>query len=381
MNSQLLKKLGIVLGVSLFISLVFGPSSNAIDKSGEITSATESRIMVNAYYEQFTLYKGTSIYKSIYNQYASNGKSTGNLQIRDDFSAILIDFSDYQIYSPYGQQTVRIDSQSSQNINDNNARIILAESNRARNWIDGLSCSYTVQVAERVIPIEELKFDLDAWQNELNRRESRNPILGGTGLGWSSSSSGGGYWSEEWFGNGIAISLIQNYLEAVPDGISYHIKLDRNILPTNFGTPGFDIIDVKLNCINNTDLKWKLMVGKKFKVVILLGKQIPTIKVKYEKSVNLNEKAVAINPFSESDAVIQITSLSRTICVAVGTGILLKQPGSCRLKLFQAKNEEFAASKTLIEFTVNTAIVCFKGKLTKTVTAVKPVCPAGYMKK
>jgi hypothetical protein len=374
----MLKKLGVVLGVSLSIILVFTPLALAIEKNGEITSATESKVIANAYYEQFTLHKGTSIYKSIYNQYTSSGKSTSSLQIRDDFSAILIDFNDYQIYSPYGQQKVTLDSQSSQNTNDNNARIILAESNRARNWIDGLSCFHTAQVNGKVIPINGLNFDLDNWQAELNRRESRNPILAGTGVGWSGSSSGGGYWSEEWFGNGISIMLLQNYLETASESITYHIKIDKDNLPLNFGAPGLDVIDVNLNCVNNTDLKWKLSVGKKIQIVILPSKKIPIIKAEYEKSVNLNQKAVVINSVSESDAVIQTATISPSICVAIGSGVVLKQTGTCKLRLFQSKTDEFVASETLVEFTVNASLTCVKGKLTKKVTAVKPKCPTGY---
>jgi hypothetical protein len=92
----------------------------------------------------------------------------------------------------------------------------------------------------------------------------------------------------------------------------------------------------------------------------------------------LNQKAVVINSVSESDAVIQTATISPSICVAIGSGVVLKQTGTCKLRLFQSKTEEFAASETLVEFTVNASLTCVKGKLTKKVTAVKPKCPTGY---
>ena len=381
LKTQLSKLVILVIGISTITSVLVAVPSRALDKSNEITSATASKIIASAYYKPFTLYKDVSIYKSIYNEYTSNGISTGNLQLRDDFSALLIDFVDYQIYSPYGQQVIRMESKNPQSTNDIYARLILEESNRARNWIDSLNCNLKAQIAGKIIPISDLKFDLENWQEEINRRESRNPILGGTGLGWSSSGSGGGYWSEEWFGNGIGIWLEQNYEEIADGGISYTIKIDRSILPVNVGNPGSDVIAISLNCTNSLDSKWKLTVSKNIKLNILPSKQIATIKVDYPKSVNLDEKAIAIDALSNSDSIIQIASSSPTICVAIGTGVVLKKTGICKLRIFQTGNEEFASAQTVVEFEINTSIVCIKGKLTKKVTAVKPVCPAGYKKK
>jgi hypothetical protein len=47
----------------------------------------------------------------------------------------------------------------------------------------------------------------------------------------------------------------------------------------------------------------------------------------------------------------------------------------------QSVNASLDASEKVWEKTQKTTITCVKGKLTKKVTAVKPVCPAGYKKK
>jgi hypothetical protein len=61
--------------------------------------------------------------------------------------------------------------------------------------------------------------------------------------------------------------------------------------------------------------------------------------------------------------------------------------GRCVIAFSQEGNAEFKpASNLILDFNINgvggkTTITCVKGKLTKKVTAVKPVCPAGYKKK
>jgi hypothetical protein len=66
---------------------------------------------------------------------------------------------------------------------------------------------------------------------------------------------------------------------------------------------------------------------------------------------------------------------------------MLRMPISLGIDLSTAKyniqsiNASLDASEKVWEKTQKTTITCIKGKLTKKVTAVKPVCPAGYKKK
>ena len=58
--------------------------------------------------------------------------------------------------------------------------------------------------------------------------------------------------------------------------------------------------------------------------------------------------------------------------------------GKCEILSRAPGNEEWAESSlttTLIKSVPKSTIICTKGKLTKKVTAVKPVCPVGYKKK
>ena len=54
---------------------------------------------------------------------------------------------------------------------------------------------------------------------------------------------------------------------------------------------------------------------------------------------------------------------------------------SLEISLGFIDSEFTAAVKKATSSTQKTTITCIKGKLTKKVTAVKPVCPAGYKKK
>jgi hypothetical protein len=232
------------------------------------------------------------------------------------------------------------------------------------------------------IPVQQSIFDLDEWQEKLNYRDSRFRSLETLSFARSSGQNGpGDFWSENWFENGVSIWLLKDSLEIPNDSISYNIKIDKKLLPSNFGNPGFDTLTASLNCSNNSDLKWRLDISKKIKVNILPSQAGVNINVDYKKAVDLMEKAVAINARSNSDAVIQIASETPTICVSIGTGVILKKTGLCKLRVFQNKTIEFAAAERILEFSITSTITCVKGKLTKKVTAIKPVCPAGYKKK
>ena len=377
------KRVNICLVFLINIALLAGvTSSSALDKSTELKPSTSSKIIASAYYEPFTLYKGNSIYKSIYNQYDSSSGSLGILQARDDFSYILIDFVDTDVYSPYGQTVVRMESRYSQSQNEDNRLTIISEATKALNWINSLSCKYSVMLGNLSIPVQQSIFDLDEWQEKLNYRDSRFRSLETLSFARSSGQNGpGDFGSENWFENGVSIWLLKDSLETPNDSISYNIKIDKKLLPSYFGNPGFDTLTASLNCSNNSDLKWRLDISKKIKVNILPSQAGVNINVDYKKAVDLMEKAVAINARSNSDAVIQIASETPTICVSIGTGVILKKAGLCKLRVFQNKTIEFAAAERILEFSITSTITCVKGKLTKKVTAIKPVCPAGYKKK
>jgi hypothetical protein len=63
----------------------------------------------------------------------------------------------------------------------------------------------------------------------------------------------------------------------------------------------------------------------------------------------------------------------------VATQIVLEKAEAKAAEELKAKQE--AETKAALESKKKTTITCVKGKLTKKVTAVKPVCPKGYKKK
>jgi hypothetical protein len=78
---------------------------------------------------------------------------------------------------------------------------------------------------------------------------------------------------------------------------------------------------------------------------------------------------------------------TNNVCVFENGMIKTKTSGRCVIAFSQEGNSEFRpASNLILDFTIanatkKTTITCIKGKLTKKVTAVKPVCPKGYKKK
>jgi hypothetical protein len=355
--------------------------SNALDKANELKPSSAARMTVSAYYEPFTLFKGMSIYKTQYNQYVSNGMATGTLQLRDDFSKILVHFEDYYIFSPYAQAPIRMDSGYSQSTNNANVQLVLSEATKAVNWISSLSCSYKVSLGGRLLPITLVE---DAvipnwktyWDNE---GYSRFEILDTVPFGpTSAGASSLGDWSEVWFGNGIKLPLNSDGLETGNDLASYNLIIGREDLPSTFGSPGFDTLNIALNCLNYADPKWRLDINKSIKSVIIPSRSAAIITASYPKTADLAERAIAIEAASNSDSVIQIASMEPSICVAVGTGVILKKSGLCKLRLYQNKTTDFASSERVIEISITTTLICSKGKALRKVFGVNPKCPSGY---
>ena len=121
----------------------------------------------------------------------------------------------------------------------------------------------------------------------------------------------------------------------------------------------------------------------------------PTVEAKKTQSIlnwNLNSEISSANqriPFvisAKSGLPVSVTSNSQSICLVSGGELVLVKAGRCVVTATQSGNSEYlpAEDRVLVIDLIlskKTTITCIKGKLTKKVTAVKPVCPAGYKKK
>ena len=119
---------------------------------------------------------------------------------------------------------------------------------------------------------------------------------------------------------------------------------------------------------------------------------------------NRREQTISVSPFvsgpiplSASGLPIKVSSTSNlsvfaynstnNVCEFANGLIKTKTSGRCVIAFSQEGNSEFKpATNFILDFSIvsaakTTTITCVKGKLTKKVTAVKPVCPAGYKKK
>jgi len=102
-------------------------------------------------------------------------------------------------------------------------------------------------------------------------------------------------------------------------------------------------------------------------------------------------------PLSASGLPIKVSSTSNlpvftynntdNVCEFANGLIKTKTSGRCVIAFSQEGNSDFKpATNFILDFSIvsaakPTTITCIKGKLTKKVTAVKPVCPSGYKKK
>jgi hypothetical protein len=94
---------------------------------------------------------------------------------------------------------------------------------------------------------------------------------------------------------------------------------------------------------------------------------------------------INLQAFSSSGLPLFLRSLTSSVCTTEGIQVIGLRTGECRLSLEQAGNNEHRAAETRFitgqVFMDKITITCVKGKLTKKVTAIKPVCPKGYKKK
>jgi hypothetical protein len=116
-----------------------------------------------------------------------------------------------------------------------------------------------------------------------------------------------------------------------------------------------------------------------------------------EQLISANPLRTGVVPLSSSGLPIQVKSTSNLsvfaynstndVCVYENGMIKTKTSGRCVIAFSQEGNFEYKpATNLILDFTISaankkTTITCIKGKLVKKVTAVKPVCPAGYKKK
>ena len=138
----------------------------------------------------------------------------------------------------------------------------------------------------------------------------------------------------------------------------------------------------------------------------LKAKQEAEAKAIADKAAEANrrEQTISVSPFisgpiplSASGLLIKVSSTSNlsvfaynstnNVCEFANGLIKTKTSGRCVIAFSQEGNSEFKpATNFILDFSIvsaakTTTITCVKGKLTKKVTAVKPVCPAGYKKK
>ena len=121
----------------------------------------------------------------------------------------------------------------------------------------------------------------------------------------------------------------------------------------------------------------------------------PTVEAKKSQAIlnwNLNSEISVANQRvafvikSNSGLPVTVTSISKSICLASGNELVLVKSGRCVISASQSGNSEYLASdeRILVVDIVTdkkVTITCVKGKVTKKISAIKPVCPAGYKKK
>ena len=119
---------------------------------------------------------------------------------------------------------------------------------------------------------------------------------------------------------------------------------------------------------------------------ISIQKKVQQIKLNQLSFFLENSKGpIDLQASSNSGLPLFLRSLTSTVCTSQGNKIIGLRTGECRLSIEQAGNNEYRAAESVFingqVFMDKITITCVKGKLVKKVTAVKPVCPAGYKKK
>jgi len=101
-------------------------------------------------------------------------------------------------------------------------------------------------------------------------------------------------------------------------------------------------------------------------------------------SVPVNSNGIPTQVRSTSNLPVFAYNSTDNVCVYENGMIKTKTSGRCVIAFSQEGNSEFKpATNLILDFTIaaaakKTTITCIKGKLVKKITAVKPVCPAGY---
>jgi len=103
--------------------------------------------------------------------------------------------------------------------------------------------------------------------------------------------------------------------------------------------------------------------------------------------IPLSASGLPIKVSSTSNLSVFAYTNTNNVCEFANGLIKTKTSGRCVIAFSQAGNSEFkSATNFILDFNIvsaakKTTITCVKGKLTKKVIAIEPVCPAGYKKK
>lgn len=123
---------------------------------------------------------------------------------------------------------------------------------------------------------------------------------------------------------------------------------------------------------------------KVFNITVAKGSQ--KISVTQRSFVlNMSAPKLTLDATSSSGLDVTVESLSPDICVANGLEVTAKKAGECMISLSQIGDSNYldAPELQITGYIVEdrTAIICYKGKLTKKVLAKNPKCPKGYKKR
>lgn len=120
-----------------------------------------------------------------------------------------------------------------------------------------------------------------------------------------------------------------------------------------------------------------------------IEKKVQKITAEIPLKLSIADKIERIVYSSSSKLPVTAIERSPKVCIIDKDIIYLKSKGDCIIELSQIGNRFFLPAETVVKKIKVVAesssklisITCVKGKLTKTVTAVKPKCPSGYKKK
>ena len=121
----------------------------------------------------------------------------------------------------------------------------------------------------------------------------------------------------------------------------------------------------------------------------------PELRIRKSQVMRLVEPSILKLTLGTDPIIFEVQSLSALpittnvsspdICKFENGKVFLLAPGSCELISATLGNDEWAEAQLKVSLLVSiqkkTTINCIKGKLSKKVTAIKPVCPTGYKKK